>query len=160
MEAALIGLVVAPRLVTRAGQGNQGDLCLSRESFLELSREGRLALSWESHGHLYGIGKEIEAMTAQGLTVIVNGSREYYPQARERYPDLVPVLVTASPESLKARLENRAREDSASIAERLSRTNESLNLPLGGLVAIDNSGDINTASERFISLLRGFLNRD
>jgi ribose 1,5-bisphosphokinase len=157
LEANLPGLWIAPRLITRRNPEKTTDIYLEREGFAELEARGRLALSWASHGHLYGILDSLETALDKGLTVIVNGSRDYLSHARLRYPNLVPVLVTAHPNVLKARLEKRAREDPESIAERLSRTNDSFALPLAETITIDNSESLETASEAFITLLKGYL---
>lgn len=160
MEANLPNLTLAPRLVTRNGHNLSPDVYVPTETFTDLERRGRLALSWASHGFLYGIDKSIETLLHQGLSAIVNGSRGYLPEARERFPDLRPVLVTADPETLKARLEKRARENGASIAERLSRTDDTFNLPHGLYAVIDNSGSLQAASEAFIALIRDILSHN
>jgi ribose 1,5-bisphosphokinase len=159
IEAALAtklpSLIAIPRLVTRASSPESHDSQVTPEYFLELERRNRLSLSWASHGYLYGLEKTLEDELAKGQVVIVNGSRQYLPEAKRRFPALKAVLITAEEKILKARLEKRARENASSIEERLSRTNESLIEPDADLVVIDNSKTLQNALEPFLELLKG-----
>ncbi|MDR1676810.1 MAG: phosphonate metabolism protein/1,5-bisphosphokinase (PRPP-forming) PhnN [Deltaproteobacteria bacterium] len=158
-EAKLKDLVVATRLVTRETNIKTDDLYLSEEAFQNLLSKGRLALHWASHGFLYGIDKSIDTFLNQGQTVIINGSRNYLPTARQLYPHLKPILITAHIDILKARLLNRDREDQTAIMERLLRTNESFDLPMDEIKIIDNSGPLDKSSVQFINLLKELINQ-
>jgi ribose 1,5-bisphosphokinase len=153
-EASLAPLMIAPRLVTRKNKLKSNDIYLSEKKFKEMEQKGLLALHWSSHGLLYGIDQSLNYYLAQGLVVIVNGSREYLEKARELYPSLYSVLVTAEARILKSRLEIRAREEPEAIMERLLRTNESFNLCKENLLIIDNSGELQTAADIFIAHLK------
>ena len=112
-------------------------------------------MHWQSHGLHYGIGVEIEQWLAQGLKVIVNGSREYLSDAATRYPKLCAVHVRVKPEVLAARLRNRGRESEAAIAKRLERANQPFAVPQGcKLVEIDNSGALEDSAREFAALVR------
>lgn len=53
--------------------------------------------------------------------MLVNGSREYLPEARRRYGELLPVLLSVSPDILYQRLLARGRETPDQIHRRLMR---------------------------------------
>jgi ribose 1,5-bisphosphokinase len=156
IEARLDRIIVAPRLVTRKIGNKSEDLYLPPEEFCELKRQDRLALHWASHGFFYGIDNSVNSLLNQGLVVLVNGSRGYYHNARQIYPSLKPILITANLLVLKSRLEARAREDQSSIMERLLRTDNRFDLPLTDIPVIDNSGSLTESSDAFIELLKRF----
>jgi ribose 1,5-bisphosphokinase len=115
-------VVFAHRYITRAADaGGENHVALSATEFSARRRAGLFALAWESHGNAYGIGIEIHQWLAKGMTVVVNGSREYIPQAERRYPELLTVCIEVSPEVLQERLSARGREDRQAIAARLER---------------------------------------
>ncbi|MDR2301909.1 MAG: AAA family ATPase [Deltaproteobacteria bacterium] len=157
LAANLPNVVLAPRLVTRQNPSKSNDLYLPEDRFLALKKNGELALHWTSHGYHYAIDNSLNAMLGQGLIVLVNGSRDYFKTAKELFPSLLPILITADPQILKARLENRAREDPDSISKRLLRTNDSFDLPLADTLVIDNSSSLELASNRFISHLKKLM---
>ena len=94
-------------------------MALSAGSILSMEAQGRLAMRWSSHGCQYGIGRSIDGSLEHGICVIVNGSREYLPEALRRYPDLLPVLVEVEPAILRQRLLARGREQGKDLEERL-----------------------------------------
>ena len=98
LRPRLRGLPVAfaRRYISRpACAGGEQHMALSAGSILSMEAQGRLAMRWSSHGCQYGIGRSIDGSLEHGICVIVNGSREYLPEALRRYPDLLPVLVEA-----------------------------------------------------------------
>lgn len=113
LRPRLRGLPVAfaRRYISRpACAGGEQHMALSAGSILSMEAQGRLAMRWSSHGCQYGIGRSIDGSLEHGICVIVNGSREYLPEALRRYPDLLPVLVEVEPAILRQRL--LAREES------------------------------------------------
>lgn len=150
------GVVFAHRYITRPVTARgENHVALSPPEFALRKRLGLFALDWEIHGVSYGVGVELDAWLAQSLTVVVNGSRQYVPAARERYPRLDLVWVTAHPEQLAARLRERGRESPAQIEARLAR-NQALPLPQKA-VQIQNDGTIEDAGNRFVALLKNAL---
>jgi ribose 1,5-bisphosphokinase len=151
--AGSLPVVFAHRYITRPeGMGGENHVALSEKDF-ELRRErGLFALHWRSHGWSYGLGVEMDAWLAAGLNVVMNGSREYFPTALDRYPDMVAVLVSVEPDVLRERLAARGRENAAGIEARLERA---LNFPVSrdGLVVIDNSGSLEDAVSAFSAML-------
>lgn len=141
---------LAPRVVTRPPTHTERRaLAVSESEFLRLERNGALALAWRANGLAYGVRADINLRLAVGCDVLVNGSREYLPQALERYPALVPVLLTVAPETLRQRLLARGRESPEQIHDRMSRNLcyeklESLEAK-GRLLVMDNSGPVEQA---------------
>lgn len=145
----------AHRYITRPPQpGDENHIALSDAEFAARLRAGWFALAWRSHGLGYGIGREIDLWRASGTLVVMNGSRAYLDEAAARYPDLVPVLVTADPAVLRARLQARRRESAADIDARL-RAAETPQVRHPSLRTIDNSSTLAASGEAFIRLLAG-----
>lgn len=142
----------ARRHITRpAGAGGERHCPLTREEFQFRKSGNEFALSWESHGLCYGIDAAIDSRLAAGAVVVVNGSREYLPEALKKYPELVPVLISARPEVLRGRLEKRGREKPADINERLAGA--AMQLPdVRGLVRLDNSGALEETGRLFTDI--------
>ncbi len=86
-----------------------------------MAAAGEFAMAWRANGNGYGIGREIRDWLAEGVTVVVSGSREYLPKALKDFPDLQVVSVTVSPLVLRGRLEKRGRESAEEIEKRLER---------------------------------------
>jgi ribose 1,5-bisphosphokinase len=146
-------IVFAHRYITRlASTGAENHIHLTEEEFQLRQQYGSFALSWQSHGLHYGIGIEIENWLNQGLSVVVNGSRDYLPIALAKYPHMQPILITAHADIIKKRLHERGREDVDSIAKRIAR-NEQLALPGSGLICIDNNAELAIAANELLTIL-------
>jgi ribose 1,5-bisphosphokinase len=146
-------LAVAHRYITRPPRIDaENHVALSETEFAARRRAGWFALCWNSHGLGYGIGREIDLWLASGTTVLVNGSRAYLAEAVVRYPDLLPVLVTAAPEIRRSRLLARERESTTEIAARLDRRIAAVpDHP--ELVTIDNDGALEKAGQALLTCL-------
>ncbi len=143
----------AHRYITRAADaGGENHVALSVEEFASRRRASLFALAWESHGHAYGVGIEINQWLAKGVSVVVNGSREYLPQAKSRYAELVPVCIEVLPELMRQRLAMRGREDAAAIEARLMR-NTRLRSQLRVGATIHNDGELAIAGEKLIQFI-------
>lgn len=141
-------LVVAHRYITRPADANEASVALTTEEFQRRVALGCMAMHWHSHGLHYGIGIEIEQWLQRGIKVVVNGSREYLPQAVARYPKLCALHVRVSPAALAARLRQRGRESEEAVARRLARATAAFDVPAGcRLVEIDNGGALQAAVE-------------
>jgi ribose 1,5-bisphosphokinase len=93
---------------------------------------------------------------ANGLNVVVNGSRAYLDQATELFPDLVPVLVQASQSTLRQRLLARGREGGEELEGRIARAvglDREVDHP--DLRRIDNDADLAEAGQHFLAVLTG-----
>jgi ribose 1,5-bisphosphokinase len=144
------GVAFARRRITRPAQecGEQ-HVALEDAAFDAALARGELALHWRANGHRYGIGNEIDEWLAQGLTVVVNGSREHLPQATEAYPHIEVVHVTAPEELLRARLAARSREDLGAIQARLARRPQ----VAAPALKIANAGALDAAGEQLLRFL-------
>jgi ribose 1,5-bisphosphokinase len=148
------GICFAHRYITRpADAGGENHVALSLEEFAARSLANLFALNWQSHGLSYGIGIEINQWLAKSVTVVVNGSREYLPFARQRYPELQPVLIEVSEQTLRDRLTSRSRESAEEIERRLQR-NQELRLRTGISEIIRNEGSLETAGEALADLIQ------
>jgi len=148
------GIIFARRFITRepSADGEQ-HIPVSTLDFERLCIQGHFALQWDANGLRYGIGQEIHGWLAQGFHVVVNGSREYAPQAVNRFPEALVVCITASPETIRQRLHQRARESNQDIEDRLLRTSR-INIPSGiDSISIINDGPLEAAGSAMLHLL-------
>jgi len=144
----------AHRYITRpADAGGENHVFLHPDEFHARLERGLFALNWDSHGFRYGLGHEIDGWMEAGLNVVMNGSRAYLPEAAQRYPDMVPVLIRVDADILRQRLMGRGRESQAEIERRLERARE-YDVTHPGLVELDNSGELAVAGEALLSLIR------
>ena len=156
---AQLDCVITRRVITRSAESvGEAARGVSIEEFGELRRQGGFALSWSANGLEYGIPVQIDQWLAEGRHVLVNGSRAYLPLARRRYPRLLPILLTVSPDVLRKRLERRGRESVEEIDARLARN--TLFAPgeravrEDGVFLLDNSSDLSSTVARLMELLR------
>lgn len=113
---------VAHRYITRATRAkDENHIELSVPDFKQRKQAGLFLFDWQSHGCQYAIGAEVKLWRDSGQHVIVNGSREYLPCAREIYPDLVPVWVSVTDDTIRKRLIGRGRESDQEITVRMQR---------------------------------------
>jgi len=147
------GCRIARRVITRSAESVGEDaLGVTAEAFARMVEEGAFALHWQANGLSYGIPRQIDDWLASGLNVLVNGSREYLSVARQRYPDLLAVLLVVQPAVLRQRLLARKRETAAQIDARLAR-NASFGEADDGCVTIDNTGRLEDAKTRLTDLV-------
>jgi len=146
-------IVFARRLITRPSEaGGEDHMALSAAEFSEWRGSGRLMLHWRAHGFDYGLPQVLAAELEAGRSVVANVSRTVVAEARARLAPVAVVAVTASRETLAARLAGRGRESAADIDSRLRRT--------GALASgeadfiIDNNGPLDAAIGRFVAVLR------
>ena len=139
-----VPVAFARRYITRP-------LSAKGERHIAVSPE-RFAMDWRSHGLRYGIGKGVETTLAHGGVVLMNGSREYLPEALRLFPDLVPVLVEVDASVLRARLLARGREQGGDIEERIARASMPAEYP-DGVLRIDNSGELAESTAAFYRMV-------
>lgn len=146
-------VVFAHRYITRpADAGGENHVALSPQEFATRAAAGLFALHWQSHGHAYGIGIEINQWLARDITVVVNGSREYLAEAKGRYPELLPVWIDVPAAVLRERLRLRGRECEAAIADRLARHQVMSGQARDGVV-ITNDGLLTDAGEALVAVI-------
>lgn len=114
--------VILQRIVTRLDTTqSEESVFLSEADFEEQVAKGAFALHWYANGLSYGIGQELNEHLAAGKTVLLNGSRAYWPQVHQRYSSAILAMVRVEPSLLRQRLINRGRETAAEIEARLGR---------------------------------------
>ncbi|MGI1668700.1 MAG: phosphonate metabolism protein/1,5-bisphosphokinase (PRPP-forming) PhnN [Neptuniibacter sp.] len=145
----------AHRYITRdADSGSENHISLSPREFSNRLAKGCFVMNWSSHGLDYGIGTEVLEWQNQGLSVVINGSRQYLPEAVKKFPDLKPILIDVDINILEQRLTSRGRESKDEIAKRLQRAQDfSEKVQHPHLKRVSNNGSIEDAGKKLISLL-------
>ncbi|WP_213034165.1 phosphonate metabolism protein/1,5-bisphosphokinase (PRPP-forming) PhnN [Acinetobacter sp. ANC 3813] len=149
-------LFFAHRYITRPIDLNENHISLTPAEFHARQNAGLFALHWQSHDLHYAIGCEVNAWLAQGHHVLVNGSRGHLEQAKSCFPNLVPVLISVSPEILAQRLHARGRESETQIHARLQRAAAFAQTELG-LTVIENNAELSQASAKLIQVIEQHL---
>ncbi|MBA3034751.1 MAG: phosphonate metabolism protein/1,5-bisphosphokinase (PRPP-forming) PhnN [Gammaproteobacteria bacterium] len=141
------------RHITRpATAGGEDHHALSRDEFADRLAAERFALHWDSHGLRYGIDREIDAWLRAGYTVVLNGSREHLPVARQCYPGMRVIAITASPAALAQRLAQRRRESTDEIIARIAHQPP---LPEGlPVIEISNDDSLVAAGHALVDALQ------
>ncbi|MFG0500013.1 phosphonate metabolism protein/1,5-bisphosphokinase (PRPP-forming) PhnN [Pseudomonas sp. YQ_13] len=154
-QLAVSGVEIARRVITRSaeakGEAAQG---VTPEQFDTLRAQGAFAMHWRANGLDYGIPRQVDQWLAAGRAVLVNGSRAYLAEARQRYPDLLVVLVQVKPEVLRQRLLARGRETTEEVEQRLARSARLEAAADPSVHVLDNSSTLEAAVAAFLSLLR------
>lgn len=155
---AEVGCEVARRVITRSTESvGESAEEVSAEEFERRVASGAFALSWRANGLGYGISLQIDQWLNQGRHVLVNGSRGYLPQARVRYGDLLPIVLTVDAQVLRQRLLLRGREGAVEIENRLRRNELFVNevwLDEGQVVRLDNSQELSSTVQHLLEILR------
>jgi ribose 1,5-bisphosphokinase len=150
------GCVIARRVITRSAEAQGEDAVgVTPAEFAAQEQAGAFALSWRANGLAYGIPRQIDDWLAAGQDVLVNGSRGYLPAARQRYPELIGILLTVDTPVLRERLLKRGRESSEQIEQRLARNAQfdAAAAERDGLYVLDNSGPLEQARDNLLALL-------
>lgn len=145
------------RVITRSAESVGEDaIGVTPEEFARRERAGDFSLAWQANGLSYGIPIEMNRWLAAGRHVLVNGSRANLRQALDRYPALVPVLLTVSDQVLRERLLRRGRESLEQIEARLARNAlfKDRRSSDGAVHMIDNSGDLVDAVYQLLDVIR------
>jgi phosphonate metabolism protein PhnN/1,5-bisphosphokinase (PRPP-forming) len=150
LEAARRALVDDPRfrfirrVITRpAAAGGEAHEAVTETEFA--ARD--FALRWQAHGLRYGIPT---GAIADGIIAVANVSRQVIADAARRFPVRV-IEITASPQTLAARLASRGREAAHDVAARLAR-----NVAMPDHVPVDtveNDGTLADGVARFVAAL-------
>lgn len=147
--AAFVAQLQSTRSAQAIGEAAVG---VSASEFRTLEAQGAFALSWHANGLGYGIPIQIDPWLAAGRHVLVNGSRGHLKQALQRYPTLIPILLTVEHEVLRQRLVARGRETAEQIDQRLARNQQfavGSDLDAGvTLYRLDNSASLSATVAR------------
>lgn len=151
------GCKVVRRVITRSAEAvGEAAEAVSVGQFQQLKAQGAFALDWHANGLHYGIPVEIDQWLAAGSDVLVNGSRGHLQASRQRYPDLLAILLTVEQDVLRQRLLARNRESLAEIDARLARNARfavELLAEAPYVRLLDNSGPLHESVERLLGYL-------
>jgi ribose 1,5-bisphosphokinase len=156
-------VIYAPRYITRGIEQSENHIVIHDEKQFDLWDElGLFSMSWRAHSNIYAIDKRIDEWDDNGITVVVSGSREYYPTAKKLYPGLNSVLIKAP--SLKVaekRLEKREREEQSEIEERKKRNAKfaSVEFPDAHII-VNEEGELDKSIDQFIQILYNIMEFD
>jgi ribose 1,5-bisphosphokinase len=144
------------RIITRPSSSAEDHDTLLPEEFARVESEGGFSLSWHAHGLSYGLPLVLRDAVANGVHAVCNLSRSSITDARQRFPAVAVVLVTAPAEVIAARLAARGRENAELIRTRLARKvdrEDALNPDL----IIANDGPVEAAIDRLVAYLEAEL---
>ncbi len=129
------------RVVTRPeSQDDEAETIVCEQQFELMRREGRFAMHWRANGLSYGVPSDLSYHLSAGRDVLLNGSREYLPQARLQFRDLLPVLLRVEAVLLRQRLLSRNRESQEQIVARMQRNGHHAKLDhVDDVFVVDNS---------------------
>jgi ribose 1,5-bisphosphokinase len=114
-------IVFPRRVVTREASSSENNEQMSVEAFRQAAADGAFAISWEAHGHAYGVRRAIDDDIRAGRVVVVNVSRTVISALRRAYANVVVVAITAPADVLAMRLAMRQRGSDGNIGRRLTR---------------------------------------
>ncbi|WEK48736.1 MAG: phosphonate metabolism protein/1,5-bisphosphokinase (PRPP-forming) PhnN [Candidatus Kaistia colombiensis] len=146
--AAEEGFVFVRRLVTRGENAFEDHDTLDEATFSRGVEVGQFAVSWRAHGLGYALPIDTQDAVARGAVVICNFSRGAIGAARQRFPAVRVVAVSAPDAVLAARLAARGRESDEAIAARLERE---------AVCAREIQADLTIVNDRPIDLSGGEL---
>jgi len=143
------------RYITRSpNAGGENHFSLTEEEFLQYKDNDYFDMDWFSHNTYYGIGTEINGWLSKNISVVMNGSRAYLGEAANKYPDIIPVLISVDPLVLSERLFSRGRESHDEIQKRIIQAvklESSVQHP--NLVTIENNSSIKEAGDELLSVI-------
>lgn len=148
LAGACSGLGLVRRVITRPC-GVVGEDCdvVSQTEFTARRACGEFALHWQAHGLHYGVPQGVEDQLSAGRDLLVNLSRSVLPEAQDRFPGFMTLVLTASQEVLRERLLQRGRESGPEIDSRLERRNFAIPEGLNRVVEIRNEGRLEETVE-------------
>ncbi len=150
---ALPSMHLVRRVITRAPElGGEVYDSVSVDEFHEMAENGAFAVHWGAHGLHYGIPVTVKYQLNKGTDCLANFSRTALKEATEVFARVVVLNITASAETLAARLEERGRESEDEIAKRLAQADKPL--PQGlEVIHLSNDGSLFQTVARATSLL-------
>ncbi len=144
----------AQRTISRAAMsGGEAHESVSPDAFVALRRQQAFALHWDANGLGYGVRHAQLAPLTLGGWVLLNGSRAYLPEALARFPGLVAVHITASPQVLRERLLSRGRETREEVDARVERALAYEPPPGAASLEVRNDGALGDAGQRLLNAL-------
>jgi len=144
---------VPKRVITRPpSPETEAFKSVSEEEFHKMAEKGEFSLQWKSYGTYYGVPKAIEAMLAEGRSVLVNVSRQIVEKTHRQFPNVIVIFVRVPFQVTEARIRARGRERGLDLEKRIDRARLNQDYPSADYV-IDNSGDLDVAGRQLLLLL-------
>lgn len=146
-----------PRYITRilnTADAEQHNV-ISPEIFNELLVKDCFSLSWQANGYHYAYDKQWINDVTENKIVLLNGSREYWPEAKDKFTELlIPIALTLDTEVQRSRLEGRARESQAEIEARIMR-NEALtsDMQIDNIFQLNANQPLSDVVDDFVQLI-------
>lgn len=134
---------------------------VSPEAFENLVADGEL-LEWaEVHGNRYGTPRSVvETMIAQGRQVILEIDPQGAFQVLDQFPDGILLFVRApSMAELQRRLEGRASETKAQVAERMRTAERELEL-VGRYDHVIINDDVARATDELVRIIDSYADHE
>lgn len=145
--------VIMRRYITRPASAiGETHIAVTQNQFTKLAASNAFCMQWHSHGLFYGISANLHRLLQNDQQVLVNGSRNYLPQALQQFPHLLPICITIDPEVRKERLRARGRETGNDLKERLADMSNCQNFP-PQTIFIDNSYSLEQSLRQLIKVL-------
>ena len=149
----IAALHFARRTITRAaGDATEDHEAVSHEDFAQLARSDAFALHWQAHGLHYGV-RHTELTDRSGW-VIVNGSRAFVQEARERCPGMIVLHVSAPETLVRQRLLSRQRETHGEVEARVLRSQSAAVDIAEGDLHLVNAGSLEQSATALYQLLQ------
>ncbi|KEJ87897.1 phosphonate metabolism protein/1,5-bisphosphokinase (PRPP-forming) PhnN [Sulfitobacter donghicola] len=115
-------ITLVRRTITRPTKaGGEAFEGVTTAEFLTRQAAGAYVLSWQAHDLRYGIPATVQQALEAGADLLVNLSRGVLLEAQQNFPRFEVINLTATRETLAARLSGRGRETAQQIAARLDR---------------------------------------
>ena len=147
------------RYVTRpSNAGGENHFALTKEDFLQYKDKEYFVMDWFSHNTYYGIGTEINCWLSKSISVVMNGSRAYLSEAINKYPDIIPILISVDPLILSERLCSRGRESYDEIQKRIAQAVElESTAEHPNMITIENNASLEEAGDHLLSVITNKL---
>lgn len=145
-------IYVPKRFITRKSSQTEKSISITVEKFKSMEENGQFALKWHIYNLDYGIPIEIDGWLKKGHPVIINVSRTIVNIARELYKNIKVIFIDAPLDIIIKRLNERGRENSEMLKERIKRARLNQEFPEADYV-IDNSGDLEDAVDILLNYL-------
>lgn len=120
-------VVFSRRMVTRPAQPGSDHDEVSPSYFEQRLEKRALAWHWQAHGFGYGVSASYAAEVNAGRVVVVNGSREHVTtlaRAGALGRSVRAVQVLADAHQLEKRLQQRGRDSTLAVAQRMARNSQ------------------------------------
>jgi ribose 1,5-bisphosphokinase len=143
----------ARRSITRPSDPSEVVETLSTAEFADAVHDNAFLWWWTANGLSYGI-RHHQCMGPG--TVLINGSRAYWPDAKSQKPDVRLILLTVDPDVLSERLIMRGRESGAAIEARLMRNHRVQTTALleDAWLVLDNTHALSDVAQTLVRALQ------